>query len=278
MKGTPYPITKEGAAMSENPESKVKAAAAELAKHLREYHFYEKLIVRVGKPEPTETDGFAIKLASFGGGQLTLQVWYDQWPDGKEYKYWVGFGSDNPDKIQELISSVSEYNDTMPAIIEVANDISVITKHKNSLFYEPYGAFNWFGIYLRPFNLQDVTNGLAFIKAVLRVRAYHEGPCSQVTANRYERDRKARERCIHHFGCRCSVCGMSFEKRYGNRGKDFIHVHHIESLHSKGKSQPDPARDLRPVCPNCHAMLHTENPPLAVEELCRIWKEQRRRL
>ncbi len=29
----------------------------------------------------------------------------------------------------------------------------------------------------------------------------------------------------------------------------------------------DPINDLRPVCPNCHTMLHKQNPPLAIEEL-----------
>ena len=29
----------------------------------------------------------------------------------------------------------------------------------------------------------------------------------------------------------------------------------------------DPVRDLRPICPNCHAMVHRRDPPLNVEEL-----------
>jgi predicted HNH restriction endonuclease len=31
----------------------------------------------------------------------------------------------------------------------------------------------------------------------------------------------------------------------------------------------DPVRDLRPVCPNCHAMIHTARPPLSVEAISR---------
>ena len=31
--------------------------------------------------------------------------------------------------------------------------------------------------------------------------------------------------------------------------------------------EPDPRRDLVPVCPNCHAMLHTSDPPLEIEKL-----------
>jgi len=29
----------------------------------------------------------------------------------------------------------------------------------------------------------------------------------------------------------------------------------------------DPATDLRPVCPNCHEMLHKKDPPYTIEEL-----------
>ena len=35
----------------------------------------------------------------------------------------------------------------------------------------------------------------------------------------------------------------------------------------------DPLRDMIPVCPNCHAMLHTKNPPLTPEELKAIIKD-----
>ena len=51
---------------------------------------------------------------------------------------------------------------------------------------------------------------------------------------------------------------MDFETKYGKIGRDFIHVHHIDFISSKGgnKHKVDPISDLIPVCPNCHAMLH----------------------
>tara|TARA_B110000037_G_scaffold155751_1_gene175626 strand:- start:1922 stop:2146 length:225 start_codon:yes stop_codon:yes gene_type:complete len=40
-------------------------------------------------------------------------------------------------------------------------------------------------------------------------------------------------------------------------GKEFIHVHHLKEIATIAqKYQVDPVNDLRPVCPNCHAMLH----------------------
>jgi 5-methylcytosine-specific restriction protein A len=35
-----------------------------------------------------------------------------------------------------------------------------------------------------------------------------------------------------------------------------------------GKSyQIDPISDLRPVCPNCHAMIHLKNPPMTIDKM-----------
>lgn len=55
---------------------------------------------------------------------------------------------------------------------------------------------------------------------------------------------------------------------YGKIGKKFIHVHHLKELSLIGtKYRIDPIKDLRPVCPNCHAMLHKTIPAMAVEDL-----------
>lgn len=53
---------------------------------------------------------------------------------------------------------------------------------------------------------------------------------------------------------------MNFEKFYGKLGKHFIHVHHIIPLKDINEEYiVNPIKDLIPVCPNCHAMLHTKN-------------------
>jgi hypothetical protein len=95
-----------------------------------------------------------------------------------------------------------------------------------------------------------------------------EGAVRQVSLNRYERNSDARERCIEYYGCRCVVCGFDFEKVYGARGKGFIHVHHIKPLSEIRKEYViDPVADLRPVCPNCHAMIHSGSEMLSIESL-----------
>lgn len=100
---------------------------------------------------------------------------------------------------------------------------------------------------------------------------YAEGATKQITVNRYERDQRARAECIRHHGTDCAVCGLSFGAHYGeDLGGGFIHVHHLKDLSLLGEDyEIDPIHDLRPVCPNCHAMLHRERPALSIDDLRR---------
>lgn len=95
-----------------------------------------------------------------------------------------------------------------------------------------------------------------------------EGAKKEIVVNRYERNREAREKCIAAHGCKCAVCGMDFEKTYGDIGRGFIHVHHKVPLSAIGEEyELNPIKDLIPVCPNCHAMLHRKDPPYEVDDL-----------
>jgi 5-methylcytosine-specific restriction protein A len=95
-----------------------------------------------------------------------------------------------------------------------------------------------------------------------------EGVPNQVVVTRYERNPYAREICIEHHGMTCAICGFNFEKVYGALGKGFIHVHHLKKIASVGEEyRVDPIKDLRPVCPNCHAMIHRRKEPYSVKEI-----------
>ena len=86
--------------------------------------------------------------------------------------------------------------------------------------------------------------------------------------NAYERNAKARDACIAHHGYACSVCGFNFEQRYGAAGRNIIHVHHLVPLSEIGGEYVlDPVKDMLPVCPNCHAVIHSTVPALTVETL-----------
>lgn len=92
-----------------------------------------------------------------------------------------------------------------------------------------------------------------------------EGSSYQVLQTVYERNGENRSICISHYGHSCQACDMDFESFYGEMGKEFIHVHHESPLHSLGEAQyVDPIKDMKPLCPNCHAMVHRTEQPMPV--------------
>lgn len=101
-----------------------------------------------------------------------------------------------------------------------------------------------------------------------RGQTFEEGAAVEILINRYERDPAARERCISHYGAVCVVCGLSFADQYGPEVDGLIHVHHLTPIASVGKRKAiDPVRDLRPVCPNCHAVIHSTRKPRTIGEV-----------
>ena len=95
-----------------------------------------------------------------------------------------------------------------------------------------------------------------------------EGGAQQVLVTRYERSHINRAACIEIHGICCTVCGFDFALTYGEIGEGFIEVHHIEPVSGIAPGTIiDPGKDLAPVCPNCHAMLHRRTPPYSIAEL-----------
>ena len=87
-----------------------------------------------------------------------------------------------------------------------------------------------------------------------------EGRLIESWSTRRERDPDNRARCLAiHKEARCAVCEMNFLEEYGEIGRDFIHVHHEHPLGASNDNTGDihdPENAMKPVCPNCHAMLH----------------------
>jgi 5-methylcytosine-specific restriction enzyme A len=111
------------------------------------------------------------------------------------------------------------------------------------------------------------------------ITEFLEGQVRNIIVNAYERDPRAREACIRHHGAVCAACGLNFEKRYGAIGLGFIHVHHKRPLSVlRDNYKVDSKKDLIPVCPNCHAMLHRRNPPYDIEQLRSMLKNVNKQL
>ena len=87
-----------------------------------------------------------------------------------------------------------------------------------------------------------------------------EGMPTQVCVTHYERNAEDRLKVLERDCYTCQVCGMRFDERYGEIGKDFIEVHHLYPVCNMGENyQFDPMdreKGLVCLCSNCHSMIH----------------------
>lgn len=105
-------------------------------------------------------------------------------------------------------------------------------------------------------------------------KTYTEGTPNQVSVTKYERNPYARKKCLSHYGYSCVICDFNFENTYGQIGKNFIHVHHLTQVATVGHTyEIDPIIDLRPVCPNCHSIIHKQKTPLTIEDVKKLINE-----
>src|SRR5262249_447314 len=100
-----------------------------------------------------------------------------------------------------------------------------------------------------------------------------EGAVIRVTVNAYERNPEARARCIQHYGAVCTICDMSFGQVYGALAEGFIQVHHVKPISEIGHGyEVDPIADLRPVCPNGHAVIPRGGECRGIDGVGQLWR------
>lgn len=86
-----------------------------------------------------------------------------------------------------------------------------------------------------------------------------EGGMKDILTNKYERNMTARKKCIAYYGTSCQICGFDFGEKFSPEFSGKIHVHHKIPLYTiKSDYVVDPIKDLIPVCPNCHMVLHSK--------------------
>ena len=107
-------------------------------------------------------------------------------------------------------------------------------------------------------------------------KKYTEGGESKYTVKLNKRNREAREKCLEIHGYKCNICNFDFLESYGEVGRDFIEVHHIESITKTSgvEYEIDPKKDLIPVCSNCHSMLHRKRPAYYPKDIKAILETQ----
>jgi 5-methylcytosine-specific restriction endonuclease McrA len=66
---------------------------------------------------------------------------------------------------------------------------------------------------------------------------------------------------------KCSVCCFDFKERYGGIEKDHLVAHHVKPIGKRKKATKTTLADIDLLCPNCHAAVHSEDPPISADEL-----------
>ena len=98
-----------------------------------------------------------------------------------------------------------------------------------------------------------------------------EGDRNGYYVTRFERDPKLRKEAAKRGNYTCSACGMRFDERYGDYGKNFIEVHHTVPLKSYTEERQTSVEELVTVCSNCHSIIHRKkNYVLTIDELKQI--------
>ena len=82
-----------------------------------------------------------------------------------------------------------------------------------------------------------------------------EGGHAAGTQTRIEHDSRLRAACIAAYGTHCQVGGIDFGEACGPAAHGLVHVRHLHPL-AEGVRTTNALNVLRPVCPNCHMVLH----------------------
>lgn len=118
----------------------------------------------------------------------------------------------------------------------------------------------------------------ALPEEVSQPELYLEGAVREVKVNAYERSAQARAACIDHYKAVCYACEFDFGLVYGEVAEGLIHVHHIAPLSTIGAEYKlDPIKDLIPLCPNCHAVVHRGSEVMSIETLKEHLADAKRR-
>ncbi len=107
-----------------------------------------------------------------------------------------------------------------------------------------------------------------------------EGAKRQITVNAYERNPKARSKCIEYYKklnngkTVCQICGFDFGAFYGKEVEGKIHVHHVKPLYEIGDGyEVNAISDLIPICPNCHLVIHSKEPAYTPQQIKKMLKK-----
>ena len=92
-------------------------------------------------------------------------------------------------------------------------------------------------------------------------RSWEEGGRRDMQLSKSERDPAIRKAALRHYGLQCRAC----DRKEPEARAAVIEIHHLDPI-AEGKRRTK-LEDVVPLCRNCHALAHTEDPPVPVERL-----------
>lgn len=80
--------------------------------------------------------------------------------------------------------------------------------------------------------------------------------------------KKAKQKRLDEIGeLRCDVCNFSFSEKYNDIDNDPIEAHHLKQITDMKDGDRTKIEDLALLCPNCHRIIHSKNPPIEINKL-----------
>lgn len=191
-----------------------------------------------------------------------------QWKNGdrsclKEVQSQNGYYILEKDPSAKLCSVVLELNS---AVVERIGSRNYKLAQRSRLKYEPEIIELLHQELKQP--IPEPGSDLILPEEVSETQDLYEGTRRRISVNAYERNPIARDKCLEHYGFQCAVCDQCMSEIYGMVAEELIHVHHCKPLSEIQEGyKVDPIKHLRPVCPNCHAVIHRCRPPYTIEEV-----------
>jgi hypothetical protein len=161
----------------------------------------------------------------------------------------------------QLVPDLANYMSVRYKVSPDTLDVQSTSRHTYLIFRDPTAALRVL--------LQDAAIQLPEdTQIVVSDRQYFEGRLTDVTMHRRERSPKARAACLAAYGFSCQVCGVRLKAKYAGLTVELVHVHHEEPLGATlGEREFDPVASMKPVCPNCHAVIHARDPAYSIAEV-----------
>ena len=123
---------------------------------------------------------------------------------------------------------------------------------------------------------EDVLRNIAEDKEIVVIDdvVIREGQLGTRTSEYRVRSQRLRDAAVDYYSdsgrIPCHACEFDFSSAYDVIGQGYVQIHHlipVSFLSGEPLDLEEALANVRPLCANCHQMVHTKRPPLPIEEI-----------